>query len=87
MAITTVLDEACGEHRYQVVRHEKARVGVRLPVEMPATERTRVGRRCVQALRELLAEHGLAHVRVAVDGCGPRADRASGKLKTVVLRP
>jgi phenylacetate-coenzyme A ligase PaaK-like adenylate-forming protein len=87
MAFTTVLDETCGEHRYQLVQHDDARVGLRLPLELEAPERRRIARRSVRALRELLAVHDLAHVHVAVDACGPSADAASGKLKTVVAQP
>jgi len=87
MALTTVLDETCGEHRYQLVQRDKARVSLRLPRELAPAERARIGLRSVRALHALLEAHGFGRVQVELDASGPRADAASGKLKTVVARP
>jgi phenylacetate-coenzyme A ligase PaaK-like adenylate-forming protein len=79
LALTTVLDDACGEHRYQLVQR-----GERLLLRLAPADRERVGRAALAALRAFLAQQGLRNIRMALDRAGPMLDPRSGKLRTVV---
>lgn len=84
LALTTVLDDACGEHRYQLLQRGEA-LALRLAAE--GAGHARIGRTAIAELRGFLATQGLGHVRVTLERTAPRRDAASGKLRTVVAEP
>ena len=84
LALTTVLDDACGEHRYQLVQRGD-RLALRVAAEGSAHER--IGRAALADLRAFLQAQGLGNVRVALERTAPRRDAASGKLRTVMAEP
>jgi phenylacetate-coenzyme A ligase PaaK-like adenylate-forming protein len=82
LAIATVVEDAAQVHRFQLVQTAPDALALRLPPG--AATRAATWKRARPAMRAYLAEQGLANVRVALDRASPRADAASGKLRTVV---
>jgi phenylacetate-coenzyme A ligase PaaK-like adenylate-forming protein len=85
LALTTVLDDACGEHRFQLVQR-----GEQLALRIGALddqERERIGHAALGELRAFLVRQGLRNVRLSLERAAPRLDRTSGKLRTVVAEP
>lgn len=85
LAVTTVIEAAIGERRFQLVQEGPARLVLRL--EGTARERTAAFAAAAAALEAWLARQHLAHVAVALGARGPCADPRSGKLHAVIARP
>jgi phenylacetate-coenzyme A ligase PaaK-like adenylate-forming protein len=87
MALTTVIEEAGGVHRFQVVRRAPDCLAVRLdPVEVRGRVDA-VFARVSQALRAYLERQGIPAVRITRDRASPQRDARSGKLRQVVAVP
>jgi phenylacetate-CoA ligase len=85
LALATVVEEAAGEHRFQLVRAAPHRLAVRL--DASARERKATWRKIHDALREYLAAQSLSNVRVSLDSAPPQLDPRSGKLHAVIVEP
>lgn len=83
MALTTVLEEATGVHRFQLVNRGDDTLLVRL--DLPRGRCEKAFAAGAAALRAYLARQGIANVRIALDDSPPRTDPRSGKLRQVVV--
>ncbi|MGZ5659830.1 MAG: phenylacetate--CoA ligase family protein [Usitatibacter sp.] len=84
LALGTVLEEAAGEHRFQIAQTAPDRLAVRFDCD-DVEHRRQVGRSASRALKAYLASLSLTNVRVALDRAPPRVDPRSGKLEAVVV--
>ena len=85
LAVTTVIERAAGDHAFQVAQTGPDRLALRFaPARDPAALAV-AKRRAASALKQWLAEQSLPNVRLTLDRRPPRADAASGKLRTVVV--
>jgi phenylacetate-coenzyme A ligase PaaK-like adenylate-forming protein len=83
MALTRIVEEAAGQHRFQIVQRAPDCLALRLD----AREHRRhdgAFERAARALRDHLARQGAPSVQVVSCSEPPRRDRASGKLRQVV---
>ncbi|MGE5616400.1 MAG: phenylacetate--CoA ligase family protein [Bacillota bacterium] len=78
LAMATAIEEACGEHRFQVAQVACDALAVRFE-----RGHQRAWPRASAALRRYLASQGLANVHATLDAAEPRVD-ASGKFRFVV---
>jgi len=85
LALSTVVEEAAGEHRFQVAQVAPDRLVVRFDAAVPRAERLRIGRRAVRALEAWLASQSLHGARVGLATGPPRTDPRSGKLHAVTV--
>lgn len=84
MALATVVEEASNVHRFQILQSGSTTLKLRLDVA--GVERKRAAfRSAARALRDYLASQGIAHATIALDDTMPVPDRASGKLRQVVV--
>jgi phenylacetate-coenzyme A ligase PaaK-like adenylate-forming protein len=84
LALSTVVEEAAGEHRFQIAQAARDRLLVRFDASGRA-QRARIGRRACRALESYLLSQSLAGVRVELDPAPPRVDARSGKLHAVTI--
>jgi phenylacetate-coenzyme A ligase PaaK-like adenylate-forming protein len=84
LALATVVEEAAGEHRFQIARDAPDHLLVRFDAR-GGPARARTWRLAREALRRYLASQSLAHVRVSLDRAPPRLDPRSGKLHAVIV--
>jgi phenylacetate-coenzyme A ligase PaaK-like adenylate-forming protein len=86
LALTTVVEEAAGVHRFQIVQDAPDRLLLRLDrAECDGTAgRFAAGTAASRALRAFLVRHGLPDVHVVLDERPPAPDPRSGKLRQVV---
>jgi phenylacetate-CoA ligase len=80
LALSTIVEEAGVEQRFQLAQVGPDALALRL--DAPAAPAWRLAR---PALRRYLASQGLPDAKVRLDPIGPRLDRASGKLRAVVV--
>jgi phenylacetate-CoA ligase len=85
LALSTVVEEAAGEHRFQIAQTAPDRLAVRFDAGASEAQRTRVWRRASRALESYLASQSLPDVRVVLDRAPPRLDPRSGKLHAVTI--
>ena len=85
MAIASVIEDAAGVHRFQVVQTAPDALSLRL--RSGTAERIVEWKRARPALQAWLERQGLGNVHLALDRSTPRAERSSGKLRTVVGLP
>ncbi len=85
MALTTVVEEAAGEHRFQIAQSAPDHLVIRMEGEGAPRERTARWKRAQGALRAYLSKQSLANVRLTLDRAAPRVDPRSGKLHAVVV--
>ena len=83
LALSTVVEEAAGEHRFQITQSAADRLRVRFDSEGGAAQRERIGRLACRALERYLASQSVEGVRVEIDPHPPRVDPRSGKLHAV----
>ena len=84
MALTTIVEEAAGVHRFQIVQSGTAALTLRLDVA--STEQKEAAfRAAAHALRDYLARQGIPHAQIGLDEHLPTPDRRSGKLRQVVV--
>lgn len=84
LALATLVEEAARIHRFQIVQTAPERLTLRLDLRNRDRRRA-VWKAVAPALRGYLAQQSLPNVRLALDGRSPVADRASGKLRQVVV--
>ena len=84
LALTTVVEEATHEHRFQIVQTAPDCLMLRLD---PRGDDARhaIGRAAAAALSNYLAQQSLANVQVKLDGRSPCSDGRSGKLREVIV--
>ena len=84
MALTTIVEEAAGVHRFQIVHSGATALTLRLDVA--GTEHKEAAfRAAAHALHDHLARQGIPHAQIGLDECLPTTDRRSGKLRQVVV--
>jgi phenylacetate-coenzyme A ligase PaaK-like adenylate-forming protein len=86
MALTTVLEESSGVHRFQIVQRDERTLLLRLDVASPKDRRAAFGAGA-RALGGFLATQGVPHTAILLDASAPVADARSGKLRQVVVEP
>ena len=83
LALSTVVEEAAGEHRFQIAQPSADRLQVRFEADGGAARRARIGRLACKALERYLVSQSVDGVRVELDPHPPRVDPRSGKLHAV----
>jgi phenylacetate-CoA ligase len=83
LALSTVVEEAAGVHRFQIVQDAADRLRLRLDVA-GAGARKAAWQAAAHALRNYLRQQALPNVRVTLDSHPPTADPRSGKLRQVI---
>ena len=83
LALSTVVEEAAGEHRFQIAQAAGDRLRVRFESEGGPAERARIGHLACRALERYLASQSVQGVRVELGAEPPRVDPRSGKLHAV----
>ncbi len=83
LALTTVVEEAAGVHRFQIVQRQAKAVALRLDVD-DTRRRSQVFEAAATGLRRYLDAQGLPDIAVELDACPPVVDANSGKLRQVV---
>lgn len=86
MALCTVIEEAAGVHRFQVIQEGEAALAVRIDEADPA-RRDRAWRTLLPALRRFLRTQGLEGTTLRHDPGPPVPNPTSGKLCQVLARP
>ncbi len=84
LALSTVVEEAAGVHRFQIVQDAADRLQLRLDAG-DAAARQSAWRAAAAALRDYLRQQSLPNVRVALDRRPPQVEPRSGKLRQVVV--
>jgi phenylacetate-coenzyme A ligase PaaK-like adenylate-forming protein len=84
LALSTVVEEAAGERRFQIAQVAPGRLRVRFDAH-DAAQRARIGRRACRALESYLIKQSLEGVRVELDPAAPHLDKRSGKLHAVTV--
>jgi phenylacetate-coenzyme A ligase PaaK-like adenylate-forming protein len=84
LALTTVVEEEAGVHRFQIVQTSPSGLSLRLPLERGGRH-GETWHAAAAALRAYLNHQGLPNVQVALDKREPVLDRRSGKLREVVV--
>ena len=85
LALSTVVEEAAGEHRFQIAQTAADRLVVRFDAGGSEAKRAQVWRHASRALGSYLASQSLPNVRVVLDRAPPRLDPRSGKLHAVTI--
>lgn len=80
LALTTVVEDAAGVHRFQIVQTAPDRLCLRLT----DTDRARAGAAATAALRAYLDRHALSNVELVLEPGEPQPERRGGKLRQVV---
>ncbi len=81
LALSTVVEEAAGAHRFQIAQVGPARLALRFAGRPGAKVRARAA----AALKSWLRVQSLPDVELVQDPAPPRFDQPSGKLRTVVV--
>ena len=84
MALTTVIEEACDVHRFQVVHDGARTLRLRLP-HGTVDARTRAHDAAAAAIRHFLTEQGCERMEVVLDARAPVLDPRTGKLRQVMV--
>jgi phenylacetate-CoA ligase len=84
MALSTIVEEATGVHRFQVIQCGPNALRLRFACREPA-QREQAFRSAVASLRAYLATLGASGTRINVDHRPPQPDARSGKLRQVVV--
>ncbi len=84
LALSTVVEEASGVHRFQISQVARDHLVLRLPASS-AGARNEAWKRSERALRRVLAGLSLDRVRLTLDDRPPRVDSPSGKLRSVIV--
>lgn len=84
MALTTVVEEASGVHRFQIIQTAPNRLALRIEPS-PSGDRNGAWQAARAALLDYLAAQSLPNVEVTLDDAAPAPDPSSGKLREVVV--
>ena len=85
LAVSTVVEEAVGDHTFQVAQVGADRLALRFAPARDTAGLVAARRDARQALHRWLAAQALGHVHVALEAGPPRRDPPSGKVRTVVV--
>lgn len=85
LAVATVIEEAAGDYAFQLAQVGPDRLALRFARSRDASSLAPARRRAASALKQWLAEQSLPNVQLTLDPQPPRADRPSGKMRTVVV--
>ena len=85
LALSTVVEEAAGEHRFQIAQAAPDHLVIRIDNEGGTGRRAARWKLAQGALRDYLAAQALPNVRLTLDRGPPRIDPCSGKLHSVVI--
>ncbi len=80
LALTTIVEDAAGVHRFQIVQTAPDRLALRLT----DADRERAGAVAARALRAYLDREALDNVEVVLEAGEPQPERRGGKLRQVV---
>jgi phenylacetate-coenzyme A ligase PaaK-like adenylate-forming protein len=83
MALATVVEESADVHRFQLVQEAADRLALR--IDPGEGRKDAAWKRAQPALRAYLKRQGLDNVRLSLGRGRPQVDRASGKLRAVVV--
>ena len=83
LALTTLVEDVIGNHRFQIVQTSPEAIDVRLEASEPAA-RSADWHAAHDALAAFLAQRGLSNVRVRLAAKGPEPDPRSGKMREVL---
>lgn len=83
LAISTVVEETAGPHRFQIAQTAPDELAVRLDRNGSDGTRALAWKRTARALHAYLSTHALANVHLRLDRGPPRIDGRSGKLRSV----
>ena len=83
LALSTVVEEAAGVHRFQIIQETADRLRLRLDV-VGTGARKAAWQAAADALREYLRQQALPNVRVTLDSHPPTPEPRSGKLRQVI---
>jgi phenylacetate-coenzyme A ligase PaaK-like adenylate-forming protein len=84
LALTTVLEEIGGIHRFQIVQRTPDCLALRIDASERAAREPALFARAARALQAYLDEQGAGHVRIVRDQHAPQRDSTSGKLRQVL---
>jgi phenylacetate-coenzyme A ligase PaaK-like adenylate-forming protein len=85
LALTTVVEEVAGAHRFQIAKVGPSQLALRFEALGGNPTPRSVRAKAAAALKAHRAAQSLANVELVQDPKPPRIDRASGKLKCVVV--
>jgi phenylacetate-coenzyme A ligase PaaK-like adenylate-forming protein len=85
LAITTVVENAAGEHRFQIAQAAPDHLVVRFDADGGVRQRAARWRQAHGALRDYLCAQSLSNVRITLGRDPPQLDARSGKLHPVVV--
>jgi phenylacetate-coenzyme A ligase PaaK-like adenylate-forming protein len=83
LALTTLVEDVAGIHRFQLVQDAPDRLSLRLARGDDA-DRGAAWRAASRVLTDYLVQQGLASVTIALDEREPQPEPASGKLRHVI---
>jgi phenylacetate-coenzyme A ligase PaaK-like adenylate-forming protein len=83
LALTTVVEDFAGAHRFQIVQSAPDRLAVRLD-ELESAADTGLWGKVARALRAYLRAQGLPGVAIKRDAAPPEHSARSGKLRRVI---
>jgi phenylacetate-CoA ligase len=83
LALTTVVEEASGIHRFQIIQTTMDRLMLRLDPNHPG-DRNMAWQAVSGALHDYLTAQSLSNVEITLDEVAPTPDPVSGKLREVV---
>ncbi|MEN9763279.1 MAG: hypothetical protein RI906_3105 [Pseudomonadota bacterium] len=86
LALETVIENAAGLQRFQLIQTDSAHLQLRLGVTEP-TARRQVWRQIRERLTRYLTAQGASAVSLRLDPALPKADARSGKLRHIVVSP
>jgi phenylacetate-coenzyme A ligase PaaK-like adenylate-forming protein len=86
LALETVIENAAGLQRFQLIQTDSAHLQLRLGVTEP-TARRQVWRQIRERLSRYLTAQGASAVSLRLDPALPKADTRSGKLRHIVVSP
>jgi phenylacetate-coenzyme A ligase PaaK-like adenylate-forming protein len=85
LALSTVVEENAGHHRYQIAQLGPERLALRIETAQGGRVAPQLRARVGAALKAHLCAQSLPNVELVQDPTPPRLDRSSGKLRNVVV--
>ena len=84
LALTTLLEDVAGIHRFQLVQDTPDRLALRL-AHGDTGERSAAWQAALRVLPDYLAQQGLSNVKLTLDEREPISDPVSGKFRQVII--
>jgi phenylacetate-CoA ligase len=85
LALSTVIEEVAGTHRFQIAQLGPQRLALRIATAEGGPAAGRVRAKAAAAVKALLRSQSLTNVELVQDPAPPRLDQPSGKLRCVVI--